>query len=184
MGRILWAMSHRRPAFPLTRRQALAGLGAVGLCALQAGPVRSDASTRAARFGLGDLSSVALREVGTPASLDALAPERSLPPASVLKVMTTLYALDALGPAHRFRTELRALGAIEGDTLRGGLVLVGGGDPVLDANALRGLAASLAETGLTQIEGPFLVADGRCPSSPRLTRPNRCTSATTRRFRG
>ncbi len=106
---------------------------------------------------------MALREVGTPAFLDALAPERSLPPASVLKVMTTLYALDALGPSHRFRTELRALGAIEGDTLRGGLVLVGGGDPVLDANALRGLATSLAETGLTKIEGSFLVADGALP---------------------
>ncbi|MDQ3009138.1 MAG: D-alanyl-D-alanine carboxypeptidase, partial [Acidobacteriota bacterium] len=52
-------------------------------------------------------------------------------PASVIKLATTLAALDKLGPDHRFRTEFRAAGEINPRTseLRGDLILMSGGDP-------------------------------------------------------
>ncbi len=146
-----------------SRRLILKGLAAGSFCLATPRTLWADARSSAAHFNLSSLSSVALRDIGSSVDLDALRPGTALPPASVLKVMTTLYALDALGEDHRFATSLRALGPIEGDTLRGGLALVGGGDPVLDADALSGLAARLAGTGIRQVNGPFLVVDGALP---------------------
>ncbi|MDN5569104.1 MAG: D-alanyl-D-alanine carboxypeptidase, partial [Paracoccus sp. (in: a-proteobacteria)] len=60
-------------------------------------------------------------------------------PASTMKVLTSLFALDRLGPSHRFRTRIiRA-----GDTL----ILAGGGDPVLTTDDLAALAGQLASSG-------------------------------------
>ena len=52
----------------------------------------------------------------------------ALPPASVTKAVTALYALDALGGAFRFITRLFATGPIEAGILRGDLILAGGGE--------------------------------------------------------
>jgi D-alanyl-D-alanine carboxypeptidase/D-alanyl-D-alanine-endopeptidase (penicillin-binding protein 4) len=58
------------------------------------------------------------------------APARPLIPASNLKLLTALAALEVLGPDHRLATEVRGRlgpgGVVEGD-----LWLVGGGDPLL-----------------------------------------------------
>ena len=40
-------------------------------------------------------------------------------------------ALDLLGPAHKWTTELHAVGDVEAGTLNGDLVIKGGGDPFL-----------------------------------------------------
>jgi D-alanyl-D-alanine carboxypeptidase/D-alanyl-D-alanine-endopeptidase (penicillin-binding protein 4) len=90
--------------------------------------------------------------------------EVALPPASVAKVFTALYALEALGPGYRFRTTLRAAGPIEAGTLRGELALVGGGDPLLDTDALGDLARALAAAGLRRVEGGFHVAGDALPA--------------------
>ncbi|MFU8836506.1 MAG: D-alanyl-D-alanine carboxypeptidase/D-alanyl-D-alanine-endopeptidase [Roseovarius sp.] len=87
----------------------------------------------------------------------------ALPPASVSKALTALYALDTLGPAHRFETRLIAAGPVENGILRGDLVLAGGGDPTLDTNALAGLAAALKATGLREVRGGFRVWGGAVP---------------------
>ena len=52
-------------------------------------------------------------------------------PASVEKMVTTLVALDTLGPAYRWKTEISALGSIDDGTLEGDLLLRGYGDPYL-----------------------------------------------------
>jgi D-alanyl-D-alanine carboxypeptidase/D-alanyl-D-alanine-endopeptidase (penicillin-binding protein 4) len=62
-----------------------------------------------------------------------------IPPASVAKAITALYALDILGPSHRFVTRLVAIGAVTGGVLSGDLILLGGGDPTLDTNVLAAL---------------------------------------------
>lgn len=86
-----------------------------------------------------------------------------LPPASVTKTVTALYALDRLGPAHRFRTRLIAAGPVQNGILQGDLVLAGGGDPTLDTDALAEMAAKLKAAGLREVRGKFLVWGGALP---------------------
>ncbi|SFA46174.1 D-alanyl-D-alanine carboxypeptidase / D-alanyl-D-alanine-endopeptidase (penicillin-binding protein 4) [Paracoccus halophilus] len=86
-----------------------------------------------------------------------------MPPASTLKTVTALYALDRLGAEHRFPTRvIRA-----GNTL----ILAGGGDPVLDTDALAALALRTAAQhealGLPAPTG-FLVWGGALPRVARL----------------
>jgi D-alanyl-D-alanine carboxypeptidase/D-alanyl-D-alanine-endopeptidase (penicillin-binding protein 4) len=58
--------------------------------------------------------------------------EKLFMPASNLKLVTAAVALARLGPDHRFRTRVAATGPVESDgTLRGDLVVVGGGDPMI-----------------------------------------------------
>ncbi|HEY3371648.1 MAG TPA: D-alanyl-D-alanine carboxypeptidase/D-alanyl-D-alanine-endopeptidase [Prolixibacteraceae bacterium] len=59
------------------------------------------------------------------------APQQSLVPASILKLVTTATALEVFGPEYRFQTILSASGMIRNDTLFGDLQIIGGGDPTL-----------------------------------------------------
>lgn len=102
-------------------------------------------------------------DVATGRPLEGFREGVGLPPASVAKSLTTLYALDALGPDHRFRTRLLATGALDKGVLRGDLVLSGGGDPTLDTDALARLAAQLKAAGLREIRGAFRVDDRLLP---------------------
>lgn len=85
------------------------------------------------------------------------------PPASVTKAVTALYALDVLGPTHKFATRVLATGPVVDGRLDGDLVLVGGCDPTLDTIALAGLAKAVKAGGLREVTGKFLVADGILP---------------------
>jgi D-alanyl-D-alanine carboxypeptidase/D-alanyl-D-alanine-endopeptidase (penicillin-binding protein 4) len=89
-------------------------------------------------------------------------------PASTEKVPTALAALDMLGPAFRFATTLHATGAVQDGVLAGDLVLRGGGDPTLDTNGLRTLVATLAGTGITRVDGAFLVDDSLYPRAAEI----------------
>ena len=86
-----------------------------------------------------------------------------LPPASVTKAVTALYALDVLGPDYRFETRLFATGVLEGGALKGDLILAGGGDPTLDTDALAALAARLKKAGIREVRGQFRVWGGAVP---------------------
>lgn len=86
-----------------------------------------------------------------------------IPPASVAKAITALYALDVLGPDYQFRTRIMAAGTVKNGVLHGDLVLVGGGDPTLDTNALAGMARDLKASGLREVRGAFKVYDGALP---------------------
>ncbi|MBE7557577.1 D-alanyl-D-alanine carboxypeptidase/D-alanyl-D-alanine-endopeptidase [bacterium] len=61
----------------------------------------------------------------------SLNPDTPLIPASNMKLWTTAAALDELGPAYRFSTNLTLVGRIEGDTLHGDLWVTGRGDPTI-----------------------------------------------------
>jgi len=112
----------------------------------------------------GGTASVSLMDVQTGEVLEAYAPSVSMPPASTAKVLTTLYAAEALGPLHRFETRVLATGSLQGGRLDGDLVLAGGGDPHLDTDALADLVDQLARAGITSIAGRFLIYDGALPS--------------------
>ena len=85
------------------------------------------------------------------------------PPASVAKAVTALYALDVLGANHRFVTRVLATGNVSGGVVQGDLVLVGGGDPTLDTNALAAMAQALKDRGIREVRGDFKVAEGLFP---------------------
>lgn len=81
-------------------------------------------------------------------------------PASTMKVLTSLFALDRLGPSHRFRTKIVRSGDM--------LILVGGGDPVLTTDDLAQLAAQLANSGQGR-PARFAVWGGALPQLPEIT---------------
>ncbi|MDO6730805.1 D-alanyl-D-alanine carboxypeptidase/D-alanyl-D-alanine-endopeptidase [Marinovum sp. 2_MG-2023] len=88
-----------------------------------------------------------------------------LPPASVAKTITALYALDALGEEHRFATSLHVTGSVTDGVVDGDLILAGGGDPTLDTDALAELAAKLKDVGIREVRGAFYVWGGFLPFS-------------------
>ena len=77
-------------------------------------------------------------------------------PASTMKLVTSVVALDRLGPNLRGRTELLASGAIEGELLNGDLVLKGGADPELDLPTLWQMLFELHQRGVRVIGGDIV----------------------------
>jgi serine-type D-Ala-D-Ala carboxypeptidase/endopeptidase (penicillin-binding protein 4) len=82
-------------------------------------------------------------------------------PASTLKLVVAASALDLFGPQHRFETSFVALDEPGADgVLHGPLWLIGGGDPLLTSDDLRGGVGTLRRLGVRQIDGPVIVDDG------------------------
>lgn len=140
-----------------------AGAPAVSLRPIARGAELSAAERIVAAAGLKGEVVFAVADVETGAELEAFGGDQGLPPASVAKALTALYALDVLGPDHRFETALIADGPIENGILKGDLILAGGGDPLLDTDALAGMAANLRKAGVTEVRGAFKVYDGALP---------------------
>jgi D-alanyl-D-alanine carboxypeptidase/D-alanyl-D-alanine-endopeptidase (penicillin-binding protein 4) len=86
------------------------------------------------------------------------------PPASVTKALTALYALDVLGPDHRFDTVLAATGGVANGEVQGDLILIGGGDPTMTSDTLADMAAALKEAGVIGVKGDFKVFEGALPN--------------------
>jgi D-alanyl-D-alanine carboxypeptidase/D-alanyl-D-alanine-endopeptidase (penicillin-binding protein 4) len=82
---------------------------------------------------------------------------RPMQPGSTMKLVTSVVALDRLGPNLRGRTELLATGRIDGDLLDGDLVLKGGADTELDLPALWQMLFELRQRGVREIAGELLL---------------------------
>lgn len=95
--------------------------------------------------------------------LEEHASAAALPPASVAKAVTALYALDTLGSDARFTTRVLATGGVSGGIVQGDLILAGGGDPTLDTERLALLAQRLKAAGVTGVKGDFKVWGGALP---------------------
>ena len=80
-------------------------------------------------------------------------------PASVMKIVTTWSALEYLGPAYTWPTEVYYSGELDGDSLDGDLVLKGHGDPYLVVEELWKLLRSLRRMGLREIKGDLVLDD-------------------------
>jgi len=117
---------------------------------------------------LGGTVGYAVADLGTGTPLGQLNSETVLPPASVSKAVSALYALDRLGPDHRFATQVLATGPLEGGVVQGDLILAGGGDPSLDTDRLGDMAGALARAGVRGVRGQFLVWGGALPSIARI----------------
>lgn len=79
-------------------------------------------------------------------------------PASTMKVLTSITALDHLGGNYMFTTSLYYTGEIKDHTLEGDLYCVGGMDPAFSSEDMQTFAAALKEYGISAIHGR-IVAD-------------------------
>lgn len=83
--------------------------------------------------------------------------ERGMQPASTMKLLTSIAALEMLGPAYRGRSQLRARGAVVDGVLMGDLVLRGEGDVDLDWQAFQRLLRVVRLGGIREVRGDFVV---------------------------
>lgn len=97
---------------------------------------------------------VTSRDGATVIEHNADSPMRS---ASLMKLLTSYAALEILGPAWTWPTEVYALGEIRGGVLNGPLVLKGYGDPSLSIERLWLLTQQLKNRGLREIKGGLVV---------------------------
>jgi len=80
-------------------------------------------------------------------------------PASVMKTITTWSALEILGPAYTWPTEVYFLGDFDGRKLDGSLLLKGYGDPYLVEEELWKMLRALRRSGLEEIGGDLVLDD-------------------------
>lgn len=74
-------------------------------------------------------------------------------PASTMKVITAITALDRLGGSYQFKTELCYTGRIDSTTLKGDVYCVGGFDPRFNSDDMRAFAEALHRMGIDTIRG-------------------------------
>ena len=82
-------------------------------------------------------------------------------PASTVKLLTTIAALEELGPAYRWKTDVHVTGPVRDGRLEGDLVLVGGGDPFLVVEQLWRLLAAVRARGLVEVAGRLVIDNTR-----------------------
>jgi D-alanyl-D-alanine carboxypeptidase/D-alanyl-D-alanine-endopeptidase (penicillin-binding protein 4) len=85
--------------------------------------------------------------------------DEAMNPASTIKLLTSLAALELLGPGLRWKTEWRTNAPMRGESIDGDLVLRGSGDPKFLIEDLRAVIAALRGSGLRELRGD-LVLDG------------------------
>ena len=84
--------------------------------------------------------------------------DRVFNPASVIKIATSMAALEKFGPEHRFETSFYVDGEIdEKGTLEGDLILHSDGDPEMGTTDLNRLARQLLRAGLRRVTGELLI---------------------------
>lgn len=169
----------------LRRREMLAGLAASAAFPAAASPPQtsrravlrpSDLWRRSIpaaddlidRARLGGSVSFAVMDVRSGHMVETRDPLVRQPPASTAKALTALYALDALGPDHRFTTALRAGGPVTDGVLSGPLILAGGGDPTLNTDGLAELVLRLKAAGIVRIEGGLQIWGAALPVLPEI----------------
>jgi PBP4 family serine-type D-alanyl-D-alanine carboxypeptidase len=115
-----------------------------------------------------------VRELGVRGDLVAIGADRSVRPASNMKLVTTAAALVLLGPDWAFQTVLDTAAPIANGHVQGDVIVRAAGDPLLDWNAdgevegfVEKLAAGFAQKGVRSIDGALVLDEGDFqPPSP------------------
>lgn len=84
-------------------------------------------------------------------------PAKAMSPASVMKLVTTYAALDMLGPAYTWRTEIVSDAALENGILKGNLYIKGSGDPKITLERFWLWLRELRDGGVTTITGDVVL---------------------------
>jgi D-alanyl-D-alanine carboxypeptidase/D-alanyl-D-alanine-endopeptidase (penicillin-binding protein 4) len=104
-----------------------------------------------------DAVSILLQEAAAERPVLAFNAERSMSPASVMKLVTTYAGLEMLGPAFTWSTEAFATGPIVQGVLSGDLVLRGQGDPKLTIENFWLLLRGVRARGVEEIRGDLVL---------------------------
>ncbi len=100
---------------------------------------------------------IVVQEVGASRPALSLNESLSMNPASVMKLVTTYAALEVLGPAYRWKTDVLAAAEARNGVLEGDLYVKGGGDPKLDFESFWMLLRALRGKGLREIRGDLVL---------------------------
>lgn len=84
--------------------------------------------------------------------------KQTLRPASTMKLLTAVTAIDLLGGDYKLNTSLRYMGTVKDSVLTGDLICVGGLDPMFDANDMRAFVESVKGLGVDTIRGRLVAA--------------------------
>lgn len=101
-----------------------------------------------------------VQEVGTAEPVVTHRAEQPLNPASVMKLVTTYAALELLGPAYTWTTDIYSEGALKQDVLAGDLIIKGNGDPKLTIENFWLLLRALRTKGVREIRGDLVLDRG------------------------
>lgn len=88
------------------------------------------------------------------------------PPASTIKLLTTLSALEELGPAFRWRTAFYSDAPVRDARLDGNLYIQGHGDPALVIEQFWRMLYELRGTGLREITGDLVIDNSYFADEP------------------
>ena len=91
--------------------------------------------------------------------LFALNEGKKLKPASLTKILTAGAALEYLGPAFEFKTQMMTAAPVENHHLKGSLYLKASGDPGFGKEKLYAFLGALQQRKITQIDGDIIIDD-------------------------
>lgn len=104
--------------------------------------------------------SVYVQNLNTGEVIDSYREEHVVPPASVMKLLTTGAALEIMGPGFRFPTILEYTGSIQNGVLNGDLYIRGGCDPSLGWQGKNGFLTqwvkAVRAAGIQRINGAVI----------------------------
>ncbi|MDO8597151.1 MAG: D-alanyl-D-alanine carboxypeptidase, partial [Sulfuricaulis sp.] len=104
--------------------------------------------------------SVYVHEVGQPEAVLTVGADVPRNPASTMKLLTTLVALEELGPGWTWKTEAYASAPVRDGVLDGDLYIKGYGDPYLVIEHFWRFLRALRKGGLTEIRGDLVIDQG------------------------
>ncbi len=113
--------------------------------------------------------SLEINRLSSPDTIVSVNADTPRNPASVMKLVTTLAALELLGPAYTWKTEYYTDGRLRNGRLDGNLILRGGGDPYLVSDQFRHQLHLLKQKGLSEIVGDLII-DNSAMTVPNLNR--------------
>ena len=103
--------------------------------------------------------SLILKRVDQSQPVLSLNPSVARNPGSVIKLVTTLAALELLGPTHEWNTRYLIDGILDQGELKGNLIIQGGGDPYLVTEIFFQHLRTLRGRGILNISGDLIIDD-------------------------
>ena len=151
------------------RRRLLAGTAAAAIALLASGRVSAGGLPAPVREALerhrlpAESLSVWVQDAAAPDAAPLVGHRPDVPrnPASTIKILTTLAALEELGPDYEWETRAYVTGPVREGRLDGDLVLVGSGDPYLVVERLWRLLAAVRARGLETVAGRLVIDNTR-----------------------